>query len=75
MSKKKKKFTLVKKFALVKKSSRRPRSAQTPALTPAELAEAARFREMTAARAAHKAMLYRLMVEMTDDLDEASPAA
>ena len=72
---KKKKFTLVKKFALVKKSSRRPRVAQTPTLTPTELAEAARFREMTAARAARQAMLYRLMVEMTDDLDEASPAA
>jgi hypothetical protein len=43
-------------------------------LTPAEAAEAARFRALTAARAARQAMLHRIMAEIAE-LDETSPAA
>lgn len=45
-----------------------------PGLTPAEAAEAARFRAMIAARAARQAMLHRIMSEL-QELDEVSPAA
>jgi hypothetical protein len=45
-----------------------------PALTPEEVAEAARFKAMTAARAARQAMLRRIMAEVAA-LDETSPAA
>lgn len=51
-----------------------PQSQQSPALTPAEMAEAARFKAMTAARAARKAMIYRIMAEF-EELDRSSPAA
>ena len=45
-----------------------------PVLTPAEMAEAARFKALTAARAARQAMLYRIMAEF-EELDKSSPAA
>ena len=45
-----------------------------PRLTPAEQAEAARFRALTSARAARQARIHRMMLEL-QELDEASPAA
>lgn len=44
------------------------------ALSPAEAAEVARFKALTAARAAQQAMLERIMAEL-DDLDAIPPAA
>jgi hypothetical protein len=38
------------------------------------MAEAARFKALTAARAARQAMLYRIMAEF-EELDKSSPAA
>lgn len=43
-------------------------------LTPAEQAEAARFRALTSARAARQARIHRMMLEL-QELDEISPAA
>jgi hypothetical protein len=53
-----------------------PRSTNPKALvlTPDEVTEAARFKAMTAARAARQAMLRRIMAEVAA-LDETSPAA
>ena len=48
--------------------------AVVPRLSPAERAEAARFRALTAARAAQQAMLHRIMSEL-QELDESQPAA
>ncbi len=45
-----------------------------PILTPAERAEAARFRALTAAKAARQAMLHQIMAEL-QDLDETESAA
>ncbi|MBN1995677.1 MAG: hypothetical protein JW953_23520 [Anaerolineae bacterium] len=53
--------------------SQLPRS-KSPALTPAEMTEAARFKAMTAARAARQAMLFQIMAEMME-VDQPSPAA
>jgi hypothetical protein len=47
---------------------------KSPALTPGEMTEAARFKAMTAARAARQAMLHRIMADVFD-LDQHSPAA
>jgi hypothetical protein len=44
------------------------------AITPAEAAEVARFKALTAARAAQQAMIERIMAEL-DDLDAIPPAA
>jgi hypothetical protein len=52
----------------------RRRGAKAPVLTPDEAAEAARFKAMTAARAARQAMLRRIMAEVAA-LDENLPAA
>jgi hypothetical protein len=63
------------KLRLVKKSKPKVLESQQPsALSSAEIAEATRFREMTAARAARRAMIHRIMSEVAD-LDEVSPAA
>ncbi len=63
------------KFKLLKSKNERAASYQKPpALTPAEMAEAARFKALTAARAARQAMLYRIMREF-EELDKSSPAA
>ena len=63
------------KFTLVKKSGQQTTPAQKQsALTPAEMNEAARFRALTATRAARQAMLYRIMSEV-EELDQVSPAA
>lgn len=43
-------------------------------ITPAEAAEVARFKALTAARAAQQAMIERIMAEL-DDLDAIPPAA
>ncbi|MEW5956315.1 MAG: hypothetical protein AB1801_01230 [Chloroflexota bacterium] len=52
-----------------------PRLVAAPvALTEAEAAEAARFRELVQARAARQAMLRRIIAEL-EDLDEMWPAA
>jgi hypothetical protein len=53
-----------------------PRSTnpKAPVLTPDEVTEAARFKAMTAARAARQAMIRRIMAEVAA-LDETSPAA
>ena len=48
--------------------------AIVPRLSPAERAEAARFKALTAARAAQQAMLHRIMSEL-QELDESQPAA
>ena len=53
---------------------KRGMSAKAPALTPDEAAEAARFKAMTAARAARQAMIRRIMAEVAA-LDESLPAA
>jgi hypothetical protein len=50
----------------------RPKS---PPLSPAEAAEAARFRELTAARAAQQAIIRRIMAELEDLDDDVFPAA
>jgi hypothetical protein len=47
---------------------------KTPGLTEAEAAEAARFKEMIAARAARQATLYRIIAKL-EALDEISSAA
>lgn len=47
---------------------------ERPDLTEAEAAEAARFKEMIAARAARQAMLYRIIAKL-EALDEISSAA
>ena len=46
----------------------------SPTLTPAERAEAARFRALTAAKAARQAMLHQIMAEL-QELDEIESAA
>jgi hypothetical protein len=48
--------------------------SSSPTLTPAERAEAARFKALTAAKAARQAMLHRIMAEL-QELDEIEPAA
>jgi hypothetical protein len=45
-----------------------------PTLTPAERAEAARFKALTAAKAARQAMLHQIMAEL-QELDEIESAA
>jgi hypothetical protein len=63
------------KLKLVKsKNGRTAEHQKLPVLTPAEMAEAARFKALTAARAARQAMLYRIMAEF-EELDKSSPAA
>jgi hypothetical protein len=47
---------------------------ETPGLTEAEAAEATRFKEMIAARAARQARLYRIIAQL-EALDEISSAA
>jgi hypothetical protein len=51
-----------------------PHVSRLPPLTPEERAEAARFRALTAAKAARQAMLHRIMSEL-QELDEAQSAA
>jgi hypothetical protein len=51
-----------------------PRIAAAPTLTPEENAEAARFKALTAAKAARQAMLHRIMSEL-QEVDEIEPAA
>jgi hypothetical protein len=50
------------------------RLTSLPTLTPAERAEAARFRALTAAKAARQAMLHQIMAEL-QELDETESAA
>jgi len=50
------------------------RLTSLPTLTPAERAEAARFRALTAAKAARQAMLHQIMAEL-QALDETESAA
>jgi hypothetical protein len=54
--------------------TRAPRVTAVPALTPEERAEAARFKALTAAKAARQAMLHRIMSEL-QELDEVESAA
>ena len=51
-----------------------PLGTSLPTLTPAERAEAARFRALTAAKAARQAMLHQIMAEL-QELDETESAA
>jgi hypothetical protein len=48
--------------------------AALPTLTPAERAEAARFKALTSIKAARQAMLHRIMSEL-QELDETQSAA
>lgn len=58
--------------------SRRPKARiakrQSPALTPAEAAEVARFKALTAARAARQAMIRQIMAEL-QETETRPPAA
>lgn len=58
----------------VESKTHAPRITAAPALTPEEHAEAARFRALTAAKAARQAMLHRIMSEL-QEVDEIEPAA
>jgi hypothetical protein len=49
-------------------------NSKDPVLSPEEVAEAARFKAMTAAKAARQAMLRQIMAEVAA-LDENMPAA
>lgn len=55
-------------------ASRRSPLAALATLTPAERAEAARFRALTADKAARQAMVHQIMAEL-QELDEIEPAA
>lgn len=59
---------------LVKRKSTVIRKAAVPSLTPEERDEAARFKALTAAKAARQAMLHRIMSEL-QELDEIESAA
>lgn len=74
--KSRKKQTLISKVAEPKTRPSRSAGQITalPALTPAERAEAARFRALTAAKAARQAMIHQIMSEL-QDLDETQSAA
>jgi hypothetical protein len=54
--------------------TRASRLTAAPALTPEEHAEAARFKALTAAKAARQAMLHQIMSEL-QELDEIGSAA
>ncbi|MBI1879137.1 MAG: hypothetical protein HYR94_13105 [Chloroflexi bacterium] len=55
-------------------AQRVPPLTAVPSLSQAERAEAARFKALTAAKAARQAMLHRIMSEL-QELDESQPAA
>jgi hypothetical protein len=59
---------------LVKSKSVAKVKAAAPGLTPEERDEAARFKALTAAKAARQAMLHRIMSEL-QELDEIESAA
>lgn len=63
------------KLKLIKsKNGHKPPAQKAPVLTPAEMAEAARFKAMTAVRAARQAMIYRIIAEL-EESDRSSSAA
>lgn len=62
------------RLKLVKSKSAFIGKAAVPALTPEERDEAARFKALTAAKAARQAMIHRIMSEL-QDLDEIGSAA
>ena len=69
------KLKLVKyKNGRTKKYEPQSANSKDPVLSPEEVAEAARFKAMTAAKAARQAMLRRIMAEVAA-LDENLPAA
>ena len=58
----------VQKLKLVKGTNRHHVSPakKPPVLSPAEMAEAARFKAITAAKAARQAMIYRILAEFEE---------